>query len=191
MGPSVERTTFDRLVLDHLPAAHRFAIRLTGDGDAAEEVVQDALLRASRGWRTFRGESAFRTWLFQVVVNAFRDHRSAKAIAAGRAAADGLPDELPDRRSDARPPPERASAAEQGERVARLVSSLPPRQREVLVLHAYEGLTPSEIAAVLGLSDSNVRASLSFARQRMRELLADLIEEDRHERPSKRTSDAQ
>jgi len=184
MGPSVDRTTFDRLVLDHLPAAHRFAIRLTGDTDAAEEVVQDALLRASRGWRTFRGESAFRTWLFQVVVNSFRDHRSASAIAAGRGGGDGLPDELPDRRPDARPPLERASAAEQGERVARLVSSLPPRQREVLVLHAYEGLPPAEIAAVLGLSDSNVRANLSFARQRMRELLADLIEGERHERSS-------
>lgn len=190
MGSSVDRTTFDRLVLDHLPAAHRFAIRLTGDPDAAEEVVQDALLRASRGWRTFRGESAFRTWLFQVVVNAFRDHRTARAVAAGRGAGDGLPDELPDTRPGARSPSERASAAEQGERVARLVSSLPPRQREVLVLHAYEGLSPAEIAAALGLSDSNVRANLSFARQRMRELLADLIEGDRHERTSKPTPDA-
>src|SRR5688500_20278925 len=125
MGPSVDRTTFDRLVLDHLPASHRFAIRLTGNPDAAEEVVQDALLRASRGWRTFRGESKFQTWLFQVVVNAFRDHRSARIAADARTEGAGLCEELPDARDEARSPLDRAADAEQGERVARLGSGLP------------------------------------------------------------------
>src|SRR3712207_6682754 len=106
----VDRTTFERLVRGHLPAALPFAVPLTGDADAAEEVVQDALLRASRGWRTFRGQAKFQPWLFQVVVNAFRDHRSAR-VAAARSGGP-LPDDLPDARPDA-DPLERSAAAEQ------------------------------------------------------------------------------
>ena len=57
MGWTADRDTFDRLMLEHLSAAQRFAVRLTGNVDEAEDVVQDALLRAARGWQTFRGES--------------------------------------------------------------------------------------------------------------------------------------
>src|SRR3954466_7708469 len=59
MSFPVDRHTFDRLMLGHLLPAQRFAVRLTGDADAAEEVVQEALVRAARGWATFRGRSTF------------------------------------------------------------------------------------------------------------------------------------
>ena len=171
MGTTVlDRTTFERLVLEHLPAAHRFAIRLTGDADAAEEVMQEALLKASRSWQSFAGRSTFRTWLYQVVVNAFRDHRTARASAGRDGKGGPLPEEVVDQR--ALDPAVQSSAAEQGEQIAALVSALPPRQREVLVLHAYEGLTAAEIAAVLGIEESNARANLHFARQRLKQLLA-------------------
>ena len=178
LGTTVlDRTTFERLVLEHLPAVHRFAVRLTGDVHAAEEVMQEALLKASRGWNTFAGRSTFRTWLLQIVVNAFRDHRPARNEAGGDREAGPLPDDVPDRR--AIDPLRQSSATEQGERIAKLVSGLPPRQREVLVLHAYEGLTPSEIAAVLGIEEGNARANLHFARRRMQELLAPEMDERR------------
>ena len=181
MGATVlDRTTFERLVLEHLPAAHRFAVRLTGDVDAAEEVMQEALLKASRGWESFEGRSAFRTWLFQVVVNAFRDHRSARERHGANGRSRPLPEELADRR--AVDPARQSDAAEQGERIAAMVSALPPRQREVFVLHAYEGLTPAEAAGVLGISESNARANLHFARARLREVLAPEIERRRGQR---------
>jgi len=184
LGTTVlDRTTFERLVLEHLPAAHRFAIRLTGDADGGEEVMQEALLKASRAWRSFAGRSTFRTWLFQIVVNAFRDHRSAGSAAGRNGAAGPLPDDVPDRKSS--DPSRRMSEAEQGERIARLVSALPPRQREVFVLHAYEGLTPAEIAAVLGLEESNTRANLHFARQRLKQWLAPDPEAGRPQRETK------
>jgi len=60
---TVDRETFDGLVLEHLPMAQRFAIRLTGRSDLAEKIVQAALLRVSRSWSSYRGDSSFRTWL--------------------------------------------------------------------------------------------------------------------------------
>jgi RNA polymerase sigma-70 factor (ECF subfamily) len=164
MQDNVDRRTFDRLVLEHLPAMHRFAIRLTGDLDRAEEVVQESLLRATRSWQTYRGEASIRTWLFQVTVNAFRDS------APKRAAPEPLPDAIVDAKA---PDPSRgAEQAEQGRIVAMAVSSLPPRQREVLVLHTYEQLEIWEIAEVLKITETNVRAQLSYGRAKLKDILA-------------------
>lgn len=168
-----DRQSFDRLVLDHLPAAQRFAVRLTGDPAAAEDVVQEALVRASRGRATFAGRARFRTWLFQIVVNAFRDRLSARAA---RPPAGPLPDGLADRRS--RGPAARVLAAEHGRVVAATVSALPPRQREVLVLHAYEGLSTAEVADVLGVTEQNVRTNLHLARRRLKAELAPYLAEE-------------
>ena len=166
---AVDRTAFDRLVLDHLAAAQRFAIRLTGDADRAEEVVQDALVRAARGWATYRGEAKFQTWLFGIVVNAFRDHWARRQ----RDASEPLPEQA-DRSAD--DPARRAAAEEFGRIVAKFVSALPPRQREVLVLSAYEQLEVGEIAGVLGISEVNVRTNLHHARERLREKLRPYVE---------------
>ena len=70
-----------------------------------------------------------------------------------------------------------AWASELGELVADRVSALPPRQREVLVLIAYEGLSPAEVARVLGISEANVHATLHVARRRLRTQLASLLME--------------
>jgi RNA polymerase sigma-70 factor, ECF subfamily len=56
--------------------------------------------------------------------------------------------------------------------IANRVSSLPPRQREVMVLSAYEGLSPKEIAGLLGITEANVHATLGVARERLRKELA-------------------
>ncbi|MGE0378430.1 MAG: RNA polymerase sigma factor, partial [Planctomycetaceae bacterium] len=69
----IDARDLDRLVREHLPAAARFATRLTGGPDLAEDLVLEALLRVARSYRTFRGESTFRTWLFQIIINVFRD----------------------------------------------------------------------------------------------------------------------
>ena len=164
-----DRSTLDRLVREHLPAALRFAVRLTGDLDTAEEVVHEALLRAARGWASFRGESQFRTWLFRIVINASHDQRRLREPPAA------LPDELCDEK--ARDPAAIAQAGELAELIARLVSSLPPRQREVLVLITYEGLRPREVAEVLGISEGNVRTNLHLARERLRKHLAPYLAE--------------
>jgi RNA polymerase sigma-70 factor (ECF subfamily) len=165
--PAVDRETFDRLVLEHLPAAQRFAIRLTGDANEAEDLLHDALVRVARKWMTFRGESSFRTWLFQVIVNAFRDRIRAKGSdrdeIARRQRLPGAGEN--ERRYD---PSREAEDRELGEIVAREVGRLPPRQREVVVLSAYEQLSNAEIATVLAVSEQNVRTTLCLARERLR-----------------------
>ena len=146
----------------------RFATRLTGDVDTGEELVQEALLRAVRRWATFRGEAEFRTWLFRIIINVFRDRLRASgstsrlieeqsAIVADRASAG---------------PAEVAVQAELEELVAREVSRLPPRQREVLTLVVFEGLSVREVGDVVGISVANVYSTLSAARLRLKTRLA-------------------
>ncbi|HEV2294976.1 MAG TPA: RNA polymerase sigma factor [Tepidisphaeraceae bacterium] len=161
----VDRQTFDRLMLDHLQGALRFAIRLSGSATVGEELVQEALVRAAAARERFRGESSFRTWLFQIVVNVFRDELRSRPRRANP-----MPEDVADHRSA--DPPVHAAAAELAERVAVLVSSLPPRQREVIVLVAYERLTTTEAAAMLGITEQNARTNLSLARTELKRQLA-------------------
>jgi RNA polymerase sigma-70 factor (ECF subfamily) len=168
----VDRDTFDRLMLEHLSAALRFAIRLLGDPHEAEDLVQDAILRAARNWQSFRGQAAFRTWLFQIVINAFRDRLRAK-----REPSQAMEDDVVDRRSI--DPLMAMQGGELAEIVAKHVSALPPRQREVLVLLTYEQLSVPEAAKLLETSEQNVRTNLHFARERLRKDLSAYLSEKR------------
>ena len=166
------RELLDRLVAEDLPKALHFALRLTGCEDAAEEVVQEALYRAARGADSFRGRSQFRTWFYRIVISAFRDQSAA---AARRRPAGELTDELADPHGE--DPAAAMMAEELRELVARRISALPSRQREVLLLTVYEQMRPREVAEVLGISESNVHATLHYARARLREELAAYLTE--------------
>lgn len=163
----MDRSTFDRLVLDHLESVHRFAIRLTGRADTAEELMQDAMVKAIRSWRTFEGRSRFSTWLMRIVINTHRDHRSRNAPPAASL-------ESTDPPADTRPDPARLMESGDTARIiAQKISGLPLRQREVLVLTVYEQMDAHEVAATLGMSEQNVRTTLHYARQKLKEALAD------------------
>lgn len=163
-----DRASLDRLVLDHLPAALRFATRLTGDVNRAEDIVQESLLRVVRAWPRFREEASFRTWFFRIIIYAFRDHLRKRNLDT-ESLDDGA-GELPDPREVG--PVAQAIASELGAMIANEVSRLPPRQREVLVLTAYEGLSPREAANVLEIGEGNVHSTLSVARSQMKKRLA-------------------
>ena len=169
MSAAIDRKTFDRLVLEHLASAQRFAIRLSGDPHDAEDLMQDALLKAHRSWQSFRGQSKFTTWFYAIVINCFRD----RAAATPRVAR--LNDEAHDLPGAATDPAHHAQSREFGEIVAFEVSRLPPRQREVLVLSAYEQMSASEIASMLQITEQNVRTQLHLARERLRERLSKYV----------------
>ena len=139
-------------------------MRLTGSAEQAEELMQEALVRALRSWKTFRGESRLSTWLMKIVLNTFRDQLAQKHATTA------LPEYLEDNR--AMSPSSRASAMEVGQAVAQAVSSLPLRQREVFVLKVYEGFSSLQVAELLEMSQQNVRTTLHYARQTLRRLLA-------------------
>lgn len=164
--------TLDRLVQLHLNDALQLAVRLSGQTDAAEEIVQEALLRVAKSWKSFRGEAAFRTWFFRIVINVFRDWLKRRDPSASL---DSVPEPPADRRADR---PESALLRKEFEEyVAERVSALPPRQREVLILITYENLTATEAAQVLNISEANVYSTLHVARERLRTELAPYLVE--------------
>lgn len=165
--------SFDKLVLDHLPAMQRLAVRLTGDRDAAEDLMQDALFKAMRSRKTFEERASFSTWMTRIVINAFRDGVSKKGTGiyfvepTGREIEKRFPS-----------PFSAVQAADMADHVAGLVSALSPRQREVLVLIAYEQMSAAQTADALGMTEQNVRTTLHHARQKLREQLAPYLSPD-------------
>jgi RNA polymerase sigma-70 factor (ECF subfamily) len=174
MSDAAERQLLDRLVRKHMADLMRLAVRLTGNLDTAEDVVQDALTAIARSWSSFRSAASFRTWSTRIVVNAFRDHLRRGARAAERQTASLDAEPLDGRACE---PREAAEKIELSEQIARHVSSLPPRQREVLVLIVYEQLPVAEVAAMLGMTAANVHSTLYAARQRLARELAEYLAE--------------
>jgi RNA polymerase sigma-70 factor, ECF subfamily len=172
MGEAADRQLLDRLVREHLTDLMRLAVRLTGDLDTAEDVVQDALAAIARSWSGFRDAASFRTWATRIVVNAFRDRLRRDGRSVEQCAAP-LDEEPADRRD--REPHRAAEQQELGEQIARLVSSLPARQREVLVLVVYEQMPVAEVAAMLEMTAANVHSTLYAARQRLARDLGDYL----------------
>jgi RNA polymerase sigma-70 factor (ECF subfamily) len=170
MARSSEPNELDRLVTQNLSAALRFATRLTGTPDVAEDVLQEALVRVARSWKTFRKEAEFRTWLFRIVINVFRDR-----LARAKPPEQSNFDQRIDHRS--RDPASEVQTTELGELIAARVSSLPPRQREVMVLIAFEGISPKEAASLLNITEANVYSTIAVARERLRKELAPYLVE--------------
>lgn len=167
MTRSGDKAELSRLVAEHMEDALRLATRLCGDPHEAEDVLQEALYRAARGWKSFRRESRFRTWLYRIVVNAFRDWRRVQRPAAA------LPADLPEHRGDH---VAAMSAKELEGVVARCIARLPPRQKEVVTLRIVEELPTGEVARILETNEANVHATLYAARTRLKQQLAPYLD---------------
>lgn len=163
MARPIDRNTVDRLVVEHLPAALRFALRLTGDSHTAEDVVQESLCRVLRQWQSYRGDASFGTWMLKIVVNVDRDRRRRRR--------DAEPIPLEEPVSRMAPPSEQAALGELDDEIRRAIDQLPGRQREVTLLSFGEGLSASEIARVLDITEDNVHACLHVARKRIARLI--------------------
>lgn len=145
------------------PRIYRFALRLTGDRHAAEDLAQETCLRAWRSRHGLRNERAESVWLFRIAVNLWRD-----GLRRGRSPV-SQSQPLSGEELDGRPGVDRTLATQDELRLAlEALDNLPPRQREVLYLNACEELKSAEIADVLGISNETVKSNLSLARQAMR-----------------------
>ncbi len=160
----------NNLLEEWAPRVYRFALRLSNDPHAAEDLTQETFLRAWRQRDRLRDLAAARVWLFRITANLWRDQLRRGRSPVARAGP------LTDTQADfARPPERLAAGREELARALDAMNALPPRQREVLHLGACEGLGPAEIAEVLGISADAAKANLSLARKRMRQLLHDLV----------------
>ena len=168
MRTPLDKQSLDQLVVEHLPVLMRVATRLVGTVDRAEDLTQEALLRMARSWRSFRGDSQFRTWACRIMINVFRDWERRKRPEIQ------LAQDTIDHRDDS--PDQASEFAELRRVVASAVSSLPPRQREVIVLIVFEGFSAGEVAGALEIELSNVYATLSLARQRLGKTLSRYVE---------------
>lgn len=162
-----QESAFETLVRKYMGDAYAFCLRLTRDAQEAEEISQMGFVSAYRSLRGFRGESTFKSWLYRIFINHYRDRLRRDKRAEARLEA--VRDEAARRTSPASPESAELQAAELEEIVKRKIELLPPRQREVLVLHLYQGLGYPEIAAALGCSYDDVKVNLSLARKRLKE----------------------
>jgi RNA polymerase sigma-70 factor (ECF subfamily) len=162
-----EKRRFEQAMLPHLDAAYNLARWLTRDGHGAEDVVQQAFLRAGRFFASFRGGDG-RPWLLGVVRRVSFDWlRERRAWAATSL------DETADDRADDAPSPEHLAVQKADhERLRREIEELPAEFREVIVLRELEGLSYQEIAGVTGVPVGTVMSRLSRARKRLRRRLA-------------------
>ena len=169
---SRELERFEAVVLPHLAAAYTLARYLTRNAHDAEDVVQDACLRAIRHFESFNGEeeTSARAWLLAIVRNtaysARRRHR-AEDVATEfdeKSHSDTVADEHPEAAL-------LRSAAK--ESLALALDGLAPEYREVIVLRELQGLSYKEMSDVAGVPVGTVMSRLSRARTRLRQALRD------------------
>ena len=158
--------TFEEAVLPHLDAGRRLARWLVRNEHDAEDVVQEALLRAFRYFRTFTGGNG-RAWFLRIVRNSCHGWRGPGA----REAMDSFDEQ---QHSTAQAPSDPETLLLQTDTVVlieRALGRLPSRYRELLVLRELQGLTYQELAVALNIPMGTVMSSLSRARQALRAAL--------------------
>jgi RNA polymerase sigma-70 factor (ECF subfamily) len=167
----VSPRSFEEVVVPHLDAAFNYARWLTRNDADAQDVVQDAYVRALRFFSSLRGEDA-RAWLLTIVRNTWYG-RFARQRAGEPPA---VFDERTDSRVDDRLDPEALVIQRQTvERVRRAVEELPVDFREVMVLRELEGLSYKEIAAVVGIPIGTVMSRLARGRERLLAVLGSSV----------------
>jgi RNA polymerase sigma-70 factor (ECF subfamily) len=155
---------FERLYRDNERKVFGLCFRLSSDPALAEELTQEVFVRAWRKLGSFRGDSAFSSWLYPLTVNVALSERRSRKRRDARIVATEDPASLE------RAP--RSPAPEAGFDLEKAMAALPPGARAVFVLHDVEGRTHEEIATLLGLAAGTSKAQLHRARRLLREALA-------------------
>lgn len=154
---------FERLYRDNERKVFALCLRMSSDGALAEELTQEVFVRAWRKLGSFRGDSAFSSWLYPLTVNVALSERRSRRRRDARIFATEDPAGL--ERAPGTPRPEAAFDLEKA------MAALPPGARAVFVLHDVEGRTHNEIAAMLNLATGTSKAQLFRARRLLREAL--------------------
>ena len=145
-----ERDAFRALFEQHRTKVYSIALRFAGDPAAAMDIAQDTFLKLFSTIRDFRGESSFDTWMYRLVVNSCMDHRRRTWRIAP------LADHFQQSLRDPSDSLKEMLRSERGEQVRAAVERLSPDLRIVVVLRYTEGLSYEQIAAALGLSETEV-----------------------------------
>jgi RNA polymerase sigma-70 factor (ECF subfamily) len=171
-----ERLRFQQLVMPHRTAAFNLAYWMLRDRDEAEDVVQEAYLRAFRAFPAFRGD-AFRAWLLAIVRNtsltALQARKRAESLILPSGDFNAREDFEIREPASADPSPEAMVIAEDDRKhLLAALAQLPLNYRDVLVLREMEGLSYGEIAEIIAIPIGTVMSRLSRARAELRKALA-------------------
>lgn len=174
---SGDLAAFEELVNRYEAKVYHLALRLTGNREDAEEVLQDTFLQVYEKIRTFREEAAFSSWLYRVTANfaymKLRRRRSRPQVSFE----DVMPyfegGHLAEQITDwSGRPDDEAVRAEAQRIILEAIDELPPKNRTVFVLREMEGLSNAEVAEVLGITVPAVKSRLHWARLFLRKRLA-------------------
>jgi RNA polymerase sigma factor (sigma-70 family) len=174
MSEHDQLSNFEQAVLPHLDAAYNLARWLTRNKQDAEDVVQEACLRAFRFFPGYRGGDA-RAWLMKIVRNTCYTWLHANRLLRD---ASEFGENLFPADSHALNPEEAALQNNSGALVRKALEKLPPNFREVLILREIEGMSYREIAEITGTPEGTVMSSLSRARGHLRHTLTGLMNRD-------------
>lgn len=164
LAASGDRQAFERLYRDNINRVYAVCVRMCGDRGHAEELAQDAFVRAWERLRQFRGDSAFSTWLHRLTVNVVLEAQRNERRNRARTESDDV--------LDAAPPIARRELHVEKMDLAVAIAALPPGARAVFALHDVEGYKHEEIAEMLDITSGGSKAQLHRARRLLREALA-------------------
>lgn len=153
---------FERLYRKNVGRVYGVCLRMVGDRALAEDLAQEAFVLAWRKLHTFRGDSAFSSWLHRLAVNVVLSRQRARRRREARV----VPVDDPEVHHLPRSP--RAGAALD---LRRAIATLPPAARQVFLLHDVEGLRHAEIAAAMDIAVGTSKAHLHRARKLLRKVL--------------------
>lgn len=157
----------------YAPGMTRLALRMVGDPDEAEGVVQESFIKACDRIDRFRGESALRTWLHRIVINTalmrLRKRRADTLSLERDPGSNTLVDQLFENADE---PLSEVVDRERGDELNRAIAELPEKLRSTFVLRELEGLSTKETADALEISESAVKVRLHRARQALQPKLA-------------------
>src|SRR5213594_1141035 len=184
-----DAAAFEFLYHLHGRRVYALCLRMVNNPADAEDLMQEAFLQLFRKIGTFRGESAFSTWLHRMTVNVVLMRLRKKTLPATSLEEVTDPDdETGGPRKDPGAPDLRLSGAVDRVNLERSIGKLPPGYKTVFVLHDVQGYEHNEIADIMGCSVGNSKSQLHKARTRLRELLQEAVREHaRQERHAAKT----
>ncbi len=166
---------FGELYARYERAVYRFAYHMLGDPDDADDVMQDAFVKAYRTLPGFRGDCSLQTWLLKVTGNLCRDRIKTRNRRGEMPLLTEAQGDLPDRSDRGQDPAMLLERKDLHALLYRVLSALPAPQRELIVLRDLEGLSYQQIAAVVDCSVASVKLRLFRARRSFKDRMESLL----------------
>ena len=159
-----ELSAFEELVTRYEKRVYAIALRSSGSPEDAADITQEVFLRAWRSMKDFRGDSGFATWLFRITMNQCVDYARHKRSEDDEERELPLPDTAPS-------PEEHLENSELGRELAAALDEVSDEHRRIVLLRDVSGMSYTEIAEILEVSEGTVKSRLSRARIALRKIL--------------------